>query len=150
MFVKGGGCGFIISFHGGLCFDALLLPEKWHTATNLDERIHEVTIDKDLLCLNKVSNVAIIVKTAGQIPGTSHSMPPTRYQQHLELLSIKYARLIFDVALYNWHDPFVINFLIGEILTNVIVPEVSFVARIPNILLTTEALISNTSHSLTV
>lgn len=65
-------------------------------------------------------------------------MSPPRYEHHIELFAVEYARFLLDVSLNDWDDPLGINFVIVQILAYVVIPEVPRVARLPHTLVTAE------------
>jgi len=56
-------------------------------------------------------------------------------EDQLQGLSFKESCFVVNVALDHGDNPFGVNFLVEEVLANAIVPKVSFIAGVPNVLL---------------
>lgn len=150
MLIKSLSSKLRIPLDSGMCLETLLLPEERYTATYLHEAEEFIPVYQYKLCFNKVCHVTFIVETTCEVAGTSHGVSSARDQIQLKLLPIKHRALVLYIALYDWHDPSCINFLIDKILANVVIPEIPLIACLPHALVPAKALTPDLPHPLAI
>jgi hypothetical protein len=57
-------------------------------------------------------------------------MPPSWYYHYLYFLFIEHLRFLFYVALYYWNRPKWIDILKFEVLSDFVVPQISFIEKL--------------------
>jgi hypothetical protein len=65
MFIKGWCCSLSVSFKRCFGLESLLLPKKWNTSSDLNERIHEFAVNQQLLSFDEIGNITIIIESSG-------------------------------------------------------------------------------------
>ena len=82
------------------------------------------------LRLNEIGYIWIIIDSSWYKSRSSHRMPPSRYYHYLYFLFIERLRFLFYVALYYWNRPKWIDILKFEVLSDFVVPQISFIEKL--------------------
>lgn len=94
---------------------ALLFPKYWNWTSY--DRIAQYNILRlyYLLCLTKVSNIAIIIDASSIITRATPQMTSARNQSQRNISSLNYASMNSDVALYKRSEPSNVYILLFEV-----------------------------------